>query len=144
MRPERAEPSDPGENESRPIIARPPVGLLDIRQVVREELRAPQAAPLPPPQALAEYDQLVPGAAERILAIAERTIAAKTDVDDRLANAEIKAAKTGPRILTGLTMLAFAAAAVFFALGNQTAGTAFTFFAVIMFVRPFLARPDRG
>jgi uncharacterized membrane protein len=111
----------------------------DIRQIVREEVQASQSASLPPPQTLAEYDQLVPGTAERIVSMTERSAAAKIDIADRLATAGIKAARTGLKIVIGLTVVAFAAAMVFFALGNQTAGVAFAAFSVILFIQPFLS-----
>jgi hypothetical protein len=73
----------------------------------------------------------------------ERSITAKIDITDKLANAEIETARTGQATIIGLTILSFAAAAVFFALGNQMVGIAFASFSVLMSIRPFLTRHDR-
>lgn len=52
-------------------------------QIVRE-------GPLPTPEELFRYDQLLPGAADRIIAMAEREQAARVNLDDMAQRADIR------------------------------------------------------
>lgn len=79
--------------------------------------------------------------AERILAMTERSVTGKIDID-KLANAEIETAKISISVAFGLTILAFTASVAFFALGNRVAGLAFLSFPVVMLIRSFLHRSD--
>ncbi|HET9896809.1 MAG TPA: DUF2335 domain-containing protein [Streptosporangiaceae bacterium] len=113
--------------------------------MVREEIQqAYWSAPLPPPEALEQYDKVVPGMAERILSLTERVLTGKIDILEKLANKEILAAKIGIIVAFGLTLLAFAASVAFFALSKQVAGLAFLSFPVVMLIRSFLFRSDRN
>jgi uncharacterized membrane protein len=89
---------------------------------------------------LAQYNQIVPGSAERILIMAEKSATGEIDTADRLAAAQIEVAKRGQVLAFGLTLVAFAAAIVFFALGNRWAGVAFTSVPVVMLIRSFINR----
>jgi uncharacterized membrane protein len=68
--------------------------LIDeaVRSVVRSESRSETfAGPLPPPEALARYNEILPGLAERIVAMAERQSQhrqglEKTVIDGRTRN----------------------------------------------------------
>jgi uncharacterized membrane protein len=93
---------------------------------------------------LAQYNQLIPDAAERILVMAEKAATGDIDTTGRLATAEIEAAKLGQSLAFALTIFAFIAAIVFFAIGNQWAGTAFISVPVAMLIRSFLRRSDEG
>lgn len=66
------------------------------------------------------------------------------DTADRLATAEIESAKLGQSLAFTLTLFAFVAAVVFFALGNRWAGVAFTSVPVAMLIRSFLRRSNGG
>jgi hypothetical protein len=74
----------------------------------------------------------------------ERSVTGKIDIEDKLASAEIEAAKISISVAFGLTILAFAASVTFFALGNRVAGLAFLSFPVVMLIRSFLFRSDRN
>ena len=92
---------------------------------------------------LAQYEELLPGAAERILVMAEKAATGEIDTADRLATAEIEGARLGQSLAFALTLFAFIAAVTFFALGNIVAGVAFTSVPVVMLIRSFLhRRPD--
>lgn len=134
-----------GDGGSRPVGSPTAVGPHGIREVVREEIQqAYWSAPLPPPEALEQYDKVVPGMAERILSLTERVLTGKIDILEKLANKEILAAKIGIIVAFGLTLLAFAASVAFFALSKQVAGLAFLSFPVVMLIRSFLFRSDRN
>jgi uncharacterized membrane protein len=133
-----------GNDGSRPVGSHPFVGSHVIREVVREEIQVYWSAPLPPPETLDQYDKIVPGMAGRILSMTERSVTGKIDIEDKLASAEIEAAKISISVAFGLTILAFAASVTFFALGNRVAGLAFLSFPVVMLIRSFLFRSDRN
>jgi len=141
--PGSAETSVSGNDGLRPVGSHPFVGSHIIREAVREEIQAYWSAPLPPPETLAQYDKVVPGMAERILSMTERVVTGKIDIEDKLASKAIDDAKIGLSAAFGLTVLAFAASVVFFALDNRIAGLAFLSFPVVMLIRSFL-RPDRN
>ncbi|MDR2986391.1 MAG: hypothetical protein LBV34_16270 [Nocardiopsaceae bacterium] len=78
--------------------------------------------------------------AERILVIAEKSITGTIDTADKLATAEIEMARKGQSIAFGLTLVAFVASIVFFALCNSVAGAAFLSVPVVMLIRSFIHR----
>lgn len=91
-------------------------------QVVKQSISAVKAesfsGPIPPPEALAKYEDKFPGFGERILAMAEREAAHRHDMDIRnadIAAADIRAARDETRrgqwIAFFLTTLAFGTAA---------------------------------
>lgn len=102
--------------------------------------------PLPAPADLAEYDSILPGAADRLISMAEDAASTQNKVLQDATSAEIDYAKTGQGLAFAITAVAFVAAIVFFALGNNYAGTALLSVPVVMLVRAFLRLPgsDRG
>lgn len=74
---------------------------------------------MPPPAVLAQYDQIMPGAANRILSMAETAATGDIKIRDKLADAEIERAKTGQAWAAFLTLVAIGAAIFFFVDGNQ-------------------------
>lgn len=142
--PGNAEAPVSGNDGIRPVGSHSIVGSHVIREVVREEIQAYWSAPLPSPETLDQYEKIVPGMAGRILSMTERSVTGKIDIEDKLASAEIETAKIGISVALGLTLLAFAASVVFFALSNRIAGLAFLSFPVAMLIRSFLFRSDRN
>jgi hypothetical protein len=80
---------------------------------------------------------VLPGAAERILVMAEKSATGDLDIADRLARAEIETARTGQALAFALTLFAFIAAVVFFAIQDYVAGIAFTSLPVATVIRSF-------
>ncbi len=93
---------------------------------------------LPSPAKLAEYNEIIPGTAERILCMVERSVTCKIYIEDMQAKAEIETAKMGLRVAVGLNLLAFAASIAFFALGYQVAGITFAAFPAVMLIRSYI------
>jgi uncharacterized membrane protein len=127
-------------DNGRPPQARTP----DLRPATREEIQAHWPALLPPPATLAEYAESVPDAAERILSMAEQSVTRKLEFGHKLAEAEIKAAKTALSVAFSLALMALVSSVVFFVLGNQVAGIAFASVLMAVFARLLLARPARA
>lgn len=80
---------------------------------------------MPEPRTLGEYEEIVPGAAERILRAFESVTVDASARDDRLTDAEIWIRKTGAGWAYSLLFLCFMAAIYFFHAGNDYAGWAF-------------------
>lgn len=98
---------------------------------------------MPSPDVLQEYERVVPGAADRILAMAESDTTERAALDRKLADAEIENARGGRNQAYSLTLTALVAAIVFFALGNPVAGAVLLSMPVVMLIRSFLGGGDR-
>lgn len=105
--------------------------------------------PMPSPQDLREYQQLIPDAPERMLQIHEsQTLGAAARLDkhsarqDKLVDAEIAEAKAGRTAAVSLMILCMIPSIVFFALGNNIAGCAFLSLPVLGFLKSLL--PNRN
>ena len=128
---------------------------IDLR--VAEQAAAEQAAtgqqvmfgigqwtgPYPPPGAMREYNEILPGAAERMLAMAERDLAARHEREADAQRAYTDTAKTGQAIAALLAFICVTASILFFAFGNRWAGTAFLGLPSVLLIRSFLFR-DRS
>jgi uncharacterized membrane protein len=139
--PANPEPSGAGNNRTGPVTLNARINPLVIREAVREEIQAHWPAPLPPPETLAGYNQIVPGTAERIVSMTERSVTCAIDTGYKLANAGIDTARAALRAALVLNLLAFTVSVVFFALENQAAGLAFASFPTVMLIRSFLVHP---
>lgn len=115
----------------------------------RVEVSQSWSAPLPPPEVLADYERLLPGAALRILAMAETSVTGQIEADKKVVAAEIEASERGLTFAMRLTVLMTAASVVFYSLavagvGSRaaavTAGSVFLSLPVIMLIRSFIAR----
>lgn len=104
---------------------------------MRMSMEQAWAGPLPDPATLGFYEQILPGAAERILIMAEEATTGHLRTADKLADAEIETAKTGQGLAFTLALVAFTAAIVFFSLHNNLAGTLFLSVPVLMFIKSF-------
>src|SRR5216683_414579 len=114
------------EDDQEPVL----VSAADVKEVVRLELQRAWSGPLPPPETLAQYEAILPGSAERILAMAETAAIGEIRTSDKLADAEIVAGRQGLALAATLTLIAFVAAIVFFAVGAPIAGGLFLSFPV--------------
>jgi uncharacterized membrane protein len=96
------------------------------------------AGPLPAPSVLGQYEQILPGAAERILMMAETAATGEIRILEKQSDAEIEAAKRGQLLAAGLTVCAMIGSAGFFAVGNTVAGVAFLSLPLLLLIRSFI------
>ncbi|MCE7080872.1 DUF2335 domain-containing protein [Streptomyces sp. ST2-7A] len=92
---------------------------------------------------LDQYERILPGAAERILRMAETVATGNIRVSERQAETEIRTALRGQLLAAALTLIAMAGASGFFLLGNQVAGIALLSLPLLMLIRSFLTPPER-
>lgn len=98
---------------------------------------------MPRPVDLHDYDVVLPGAADRILKMAEDAAETRNEALRTTTKAEVEYAQTGQVLAFLFTGMAFVAAIVFFALKMKYAGTAFLSVPVLMLIRSFL-KPMRS
>lgn len=106
------------------------------------------ASPLPPASEIAAYESVLPGAAERILAMAELAVRGPIDESAKLSTAEIDASKRGLTFAMRLTLGMSVMAVIFFILAVAGIGTAAALTAggvclsipVVMLIRSFITR----
>ncbi|HEJ7902499.1 TPA: DUF2335 domain-containing protein [Serratia marcescens] len=101
--------------------------LLDRPQVMAMVSRSAFRGPLPPPAMLREYNDIVPGAAERILERSEKEQAHRHRVTEKSVDGAIGKDKRGQWMAYSITLIILAIATLF-ALKGQTvfAGTLIT------------------
>lgn len=97
--------------------------------------------PIPHPGALRGYEEVLPGSADRILSMAESSIAARDTALTRATDAEISYARDGQRFAFFLAGVTVIAAIVFFAFDKVIPGSILLGLPVILLIRSFL-KPD--
>lgn len=115
----------------------------DLRAVV-EERSAFWAGPLPEPSTLRAYDEIVPGAAERIIRVHESQTVRVADREDRIISAEIELSRNGQGWAGFLALVCLAAAIVFIARGNNTGGGIMLGMPVLLLIGSFLPSRRSG
>lgn len=97
----------------------------DARAQIVEAVHASlYAGPIPPPEALAHYERTLPGAADRILKMAESQQAHRQATETAVVNYEVRRGMAGLAAGVGVTLAAFALAGALAALGQTTFGFA--------------------
>jgi uncharacterized membrane protein len=104
-----------------------PVPPLNVENVALATEAAVQvlrqwSGPMPDPATLRGYEEVLPGAAERILQMAEVAAKGHHEINLKLAEAEISSARVGRNLAFLLALVALVAAIGFFAVGNLVAG----------------------
>ena len=119
-------------------------GALDLHILQQEIVQARTwAAPMPEPDVLRDYDEVLPGAAERILRAFESVTVDASARDDRIVDADNWVAKTGAGWAFALLLFCFFAAVAFFVAGNNYAGSAFLGAPIVMTLLGKIAPPRR-
>ena len=93
------------------------------QQIIRQQVVTSSfAGPLPPPDILIQYNDAVPNAAERIIAMAERQAAHRIELEGRVAKADIRRSNAG--LIAGLIVALAGLATAFFLIdrGHEIAG----------------------
>ncbi len=80
------------------------------------------SGPIPPPKFLREYDEIVPGAAERILAMAEAQTTHRIQIEKRAVESGITRANWGLVSGTVIGVLAIGLGGAAMLMGQPTAG----------------------
>lgn len=100
------------------------------REQILSIFQAHYSGPLPLPSHLAQYDKVVPGAADRIIALAERQSAHRQSIENRIVDADIadrqeerNERKRGQFLGFSIGTIAIIAGAIVAGKGYQIAGT---------------------
>jgi uncharacterized membrane protein len=113
------------------------------QQIVQAQISASFSGPLPHPDILVRYNDAVPDAAERILAMAERQSAHRIDLEKRVITADIRRSNFG--LAAGLIVaLAFLVGSVVLVLsGYAVEGTIFATVDIAGLVATFVYGTER-
>lgn len=82
------------------------------------------AGPLPPPEKLAQYNQIVPGAAERIIKMAEDQAAHRMELESKVINSDIMNSRIGLFCGFALGLVGMIGGVVLIYYGKTIVGTA--------------------
>ena len=93
------------------------------------------SGPIPLPDHLKQYNELVPGSAERII---DAVYQAPSRRQDEIVKAQIETSRVGQRWAIFLAVIFVAASITFFFLGNNYAGSAFLTLPLVQFIAAFL------
>lgn len=66
-----------------------------VKEIQHVQVQQHYSGPLPQPEALAQYDQIVPGAAERIIKMAEKEMDHRHRVEDSMTRSAIRSTFLG-------------------------------------------------
>jgi uncharacterized membrane protein len=100
------------------------------------------SGPLPSPDVLAQFEEIVPGCAARIIDMAEHALTASGKTLDKVADAEIVTSKRGQWMAYSLAILAMAAGVYFFVVDKPWAGATFVGLPAVLLVTSFLTGGD--
>jgi uncharacterized membrane protein len=95
-----------------------------IHEAIQLELRSSFSGPLPPPQILRGYNEIIPDGAERLLQMAEKEQAHRHRQEEREADGDLTLAKRGQLIGGGLALIAVVGAIYLLATGKSVTGLA--------------------
>ena len=116
--PEPVEPSPIDTIEDR----LPPGHLAKIEQ--RVGIVSHFFGPIPPPAVLNQYDEIVPGAAARIIKLAEKETAARISLAKQVTSSELRRLDRGLWVGFAVVMTAIAVGGILVAFGHEAAGAA--------------------
>ncbi len=109
---------------SEPLLVAPEV-LDDLPEEARKtivmSMSASFSGPLPPPQMLRAYDEVLPGMADRILALTEKQTDHRISTESILANASVRSWAIGQYLGFAYSISALAATAYVVAINGNTA-----------------------
>lgn len=87
-----------------------------------------------------EYDNIVPGAAERIIRMAEANSTDRSALEHKLVDSEIEASKSGLAVAAVLALMCTGAAIGFFAVGLVVAGSVMLGLPAVTMIGTFITR----
>lgn len=115
------------------MAERPPISARTSTETTTEitAFSASFQGPVPPPQVLAGYNHVIPGGAERILAMAERQQAHRQDLESTVVKGNVRAELRGQILAFILGLVAIGGGIALIAYDKDTLGitsivTAFT------------------
>lgn len=96
------------------------------------------SGPLPPPEILARYEAITPGAADRIIAMAERQSAHRQELESSVIHGNLTAQRVGQRYGLIIGVLGISAAVILGVIGKELASSALGGGTVVSLVALFI------
>lgn len=104
------------------LVRQPPAGPPSPRTRIVSSALETFSGPLPPPDALERYDQILPGSAERILAMAERQATHRHDLEKSALRNDAREARLGQILGFLIATIAIGAGSTVALYAPQTGG----------------------
>lgn len=108
------------EAKSEPQVPSP--NHQSVLKHIAFELREEFSGPLPHPRHLAQYDLVLPGAADRILSMAEQQQKHRMSLEKKVVEADIKRSAAGQIVAAGIAVLAFGCGTFLISQGQDVTG----------------------
>jgi uncharacterized membrane protein len=103
--------------------ALPSTGQLNVPgTLVHQSLELSYSGPLPPPAALKQYDEIVPGAAARIIAQAEKQTDHRIKLEHKVVFSGVSRSWWGLWVAAFLVLFAMASGSILVYLGHDASG----------------------
>ncbi|HEY4520955.1 MAG TPA: DUF2335 domain-containing protein [Candidatus Paceibacterota bacterium] len=80
------------------------------------------SGPLPPPEVLRQFDQVVPGAAERIIKMAEQQFAHRTELEKKVIDSDIRQSTQGQVLGFTIAIVGLLVSAIISIYGSELVG----------------------
>ncbi len=106
------------ENSSSPVVGATP--RSEVREII---FQSSFEGPLPPPDILKRFDDVVPGAAERIIKMAEEQFAHRVSLEKKVIDSDISRSKWGQILGFLIAVVGLGVACLITIYGNPLAGT---------------------
>lgn len=100
-----------------------PEAQVELAQQVIGIIRSEYSGPLPPPQSLEKYNKIIPGSAERILAMAEKQSDHRRELEKKALNTDSRNSLLGIISAFIITMTALGAGTYVTKIGHAWPGT---------------------
>lgn len=110
----------------------------ELKQTLSVVSRKSFSGPLPPPHILAEYNEIVPDAAERIFQLTEREAKFRHDINNASLQGDIKKDKRGQWMGFSIALAGFACATIMVLNGYEIAGSVIAAFDIVGLVAVFV------
>ncbi len=111
------------QRKSSPVKKQSAAARQQNSQQIVHQITEQFSGPVPPPGVLEQYDQIVPGSAERIIAMAEQEIDHRRNVELKIISREFREAKRGQVCALAIGTIAIIASVIISFTGAQWAAS---------------------
>jgi len=135
------------KTEQEKILAKPPIERSEATpaieaiiksHLIQAEISRQFSGPIPPPDVLREYDNILPGSAERLIKMAEVQSAHRQGLESKVIGSDVYRANAGLWIGAIVAALSIAAGSYLVSIDHDVAGTTIATGVVVSLVGVFV------
>ena len=130
----------PSSLSAKPLVPSPPLGdhTRDLLVSQRQQFTVAFSGPLPPPEVLRQYNEIVPGLASRIVAQAEAQTAHRISLENKVIDSDTRRSRQGLVCGFVVSLLCVAGGIVAVLMGHDWAGATIATGAVVALTGVFV------